>query len=437
MQRSPITHPSRVVQHQWLQWMFYVIGAFGYAVLYAALISMHIYRYDPGNPNPYGWAVLAPSAWVGVAALIGRLFNPIASLVVGYHSDHTRSSWGRRRPFMAAALLPLLVGFFLVFTPPLPTASLWNALYLTLTLVLFFLAFASYMTPYLSLIAEIAQTNEQRVHLSTFTAIANLLGNAVGLVAAPWLAARFGFVSMALGLGTIAFICLLAPLAVQENFELTPPKRVNFRSALKTVVQNPTFQPFIISQILMWLTINIIYLCGNYLVVALLHQDLSFAAIANGAILLGAIVGVAPTSAIVKRLGKKATLKFSLIWLGGQLLVLGVWVVWMREMPWLCLLLFGLFGTALSGLFILPNAMLADVIDQDAHQTGMQRGAIYFGIQAMVIALSSGFAALLTGAVLMLGKTSVHPLGVQVIYPIAAIFAFSAARILSAYPIYK
>lgn len=89
----------------------------------------------------------------------------------------------------------------------------------------------------------------------------------------------------------------------------------------------------------------------------------------------------------------------------------------------------------MSALLLLPNAILADIVDEDTKQTGTQRGAIYFGIQAMVITVSSGLATVLTGFILMLGKTPIQPLGVQLVYPVAGLFALGAAWMLTFYPL--
>ncbi len=418
-----------------MQWTLYLIGSFGYALLYTTLLNMHIYRYDPGDPNPYGWPILASSALVGMSALVGRLFNPLSSIVTGYLSDQSRSRWGRRRPYMAIALLPMLAGFCLVFTPPLPYLSALNALYLAVMLIVFFVSFSAYMTPYLALMPEIARTNEQRVQLSTLIAMFNLMGNAIGLIAAPWLVERLGFINMALILSAIAFVSLVTPLAIKEDPKLPIPKRLPFWSSLQIVAQNPAFRPYIASQLPLWLTINIIYLCSNYLVVALLHREIGFGTVVNGAVLGGTILGFVPANLLTKHWGKKTALQIIMIYLSCNLLALGIWPLGARDNLGMCLMLLTLFGIGLSGLFMLPNAMLADIIDEDTKQTKVQRGAIYFGIQAMVITLSSGLASLLVGAILMLGKTPVQSLGVQLVYPMAGLFALGAAWILAFYPL--
>lgn len=42
------------------------------------------------------------------------MFEPL----IGSWSDRTRSRWGRRHPFMFAAMVPIALSFFAVFAPP-------------------------------------------------------------------------------------------------------------------------------------------------------------------------------------------------------------------------------------------------------------------------------------------------------------------------------
>jgi glycoside/pentoside/hexuronide:cation symporter, GPH family len=420
-----------------MRWALYISGSFGSAALYTTLLVMHLYRYDPGQPNPYGWPVLATSALVGVAAMLSRFLSPISSLVVGHFSDQTRHPWGRRKPFMAIAILPMGVSFLLAFTPPIPYASPWNAVYLGVTLLVFFISFSTYMTPYLALINEMAKTQRQRMQLSTLIAILNLLGTALGLIAAPWLVGRFGFLNMALILGGPMVISLIAPLAIREDPYLITSKPLPFRSSLQSVLQNQAFRAYIFSQFQMWITINIIFVSSNYFVVALLDQEIGSSALINGAALGGAGSGFVLVNGLAKRWGKKATIQSALIGIGLGLLSVGIWPVWLRETQWLWMILIALFGVMLAALFILPNAILADIVDEDADRMGVQRAAIYFGTQAMVVSISSGLASLIAGATLMLGKTAIQPLGVQLVYPLAGLFALGSAWQLKFYPIEK
>ena len=77
-------------------------------------------------------------------------------------------------------------------------------------------------------------------------------------------------------------------------------------------------------------------------------------------------------------------------------IVLGFW--WAPNLP-AAITVSALAGVGLSALMMLPDVLLADVIDEDAQATGQRREGMYFGIQGFIIRLGSVVQALVTGAV--------------------------------------
>lgn len=420
------------------QWLFYAAGSLGYTLIATALLIMHPYRYDPGYPNPYEWPVLAPSALVGFAALIGRSFNSFAGIYIGYLSDQANLQWGRRRPFLAVAIVPLLLSFILVFTPPISTLSIWNAIYLAITLTLFFLFLATYVTPYSALLIELVSTSEERLKLSTFAAIFMLVGNAIGLVATPWLVSQMGFLKMTFLLGIIGFISLVMPLALREPIiHQEKPTNQPFVQSVHIAISNSHFRKYLLALIPIWITMSAIFFTGNYFVVALLKRNIEFGSVINSTLLAGIVLGLPLISRLASSMGKKSAFYIALMGLGLGLTGISLWSIWLNNLVWLCLLLMILCGMGMSSFFILPNPMLADIVDEDTLRIGQQRGAVFFGISSMIMVITSGISALLTGLLLMLGKTAEHPLGVQLIYPVGAVLIFLSAHLIKQYPLRK
>src|SRR5262245_42336119 len=62
-------------------------------------------------------SLLLPPAAVGVLFGLAKAWDAISNPLVGSWSDRSRSRWGRRRPFLLAALPLLFLGY----------AMLWNA----------------------------------------------------------------------------------------------------------------------------------------------------------------------------------------------------------------------------------------------------------------------------------------------------------------------
>lgn len=54
----------------------------------------------------------------GLALALAVVLDAAIDLPVGYVSDHWRSRWGRRHPFMYAAALPTAISFFFLWNPP-------------------------------------------------------------------------------------------------------------------------------------------------------------------------------------------------------------------------------------------------------------------------------------------------------------------------------
>lgn len=425
---SPSSVPTR-------HWLFYIAGFLGILLINNALLTMLIYRYDPGIPNPENLPFLVSSAFVGVAIFISRILGAIAQPMIGYASDRLQSPWGQRRPFLAMAILPLAASFILLFTPPQTINGRVTLFYLVILLSLFYLAFAAYQVPYLAWLSTLAPNAEQKVTLSTWLAAAGLTGSAIGAVGAPWLSQKYGFYGMALMLGSVGFVSLLLPLRVPEQLRPSHDHHPPFWQSLRLGWHNSAFRIYIAGIAAAWIAVSIVSVCPTFLAVALLHRDVSFGGVINGVILGGTVIGFIPVSLLARHWGKGQTFQRSMIWLGCGLVTISVmpFFVGTTLPPWLALLLIGNLGAA--SFFILPNAMLPDVISHGAKDQGIGQEAIYFGTRGLLVEISIGFGSLLAGLILALGKTSEQPWGVQLAFPIAGIFALAAAGAFIFYPI--
>ena len=84
-------------------------GAFEEAAIGAASIATMVFYNQ----------VLGVSAYLcGIVFLVASVVDAVTDPLVGSLSDNFRSRWGRRHPFMVASLLPLGLGFYLLYAPP-------------------------------------------------------------------------------------------------------------------------------------------------------------------------------------------------------------------------------------------------------------------------------------------------------------------------------
>lgn len=105
------------------------------------------------------------SALAGAAAMCALVADGITDPMVGAYSDRFRSRWGRRHPFMLAAIVPFIASSVLLFSPPeglgqwgLFAWMVFGAIAVRLSLTLFFV-------PHLALGAEMSSDYHQRTKL--------------------------------------------------------------------------------------------------------------------------------------------------------------------------------------------------------------------------------------------------------------------------------
>ena len=414
-----------------VNWLLYSGGLLGLFLINNTLAIMLIYRYDPGVENPDNLPLLIPSALVGLAMLCSRCLGASIQPLIGYYSDRHWSRWGKRKPFIAAAIFPLVICFILLFIPPQSQSLISTPIYLITTLILFYLALACYQIPYLAWLPTLASTKQ--VSLATLMAVASMIGTAISGIATPLLTQQYGFKFMCIIVGTIGFITLSLPLAIEEKFTTLPQSQLSFRKSLQFACQNRTFISYLAGVSSAWISISIVSVIPTFIAVALLQRNIGFGSVINVVALLGIICGFLLVTPMVKLWGKKATFQVSMVWLACGLLILSIYsIVFEPTLPWLSLLFITYIG--LASFFVLPNAMLPDVIACDRSLLESKGEAIYFGTRGLIIEIGTGLGFCIASILLMLGKTVEQPYGVIATLLTAIIFALLSAWAFNFYP---
>jgi Na+/melibiose symporter-like transporter len=131
----------------------------------------------------YNQLVGLPSEWVSGAIALALIADACVDPIVGQISDHWRSRWGRRHPFMYAAALPVAISYLLLWNPPHASHGvLFVYLLATAVVVRTFITF--YEIPSSALVAELTQNYDQRTTLLSYRSIfGNLGGQGMALMA--------------------------------------------------------------------------------------------------------------------------------------------------------------------------------------------------------------------------------------------------------------
>jgi GPH family glycoside/pentoside/hexuronide:cation symporter len=179
--------------------------------------------------------------------LITRLFDVITDPVVGYLSDHTKTRWGRRKPWIVASLPILMLGIYKVYLPPEGI----GAAYLFGWLLVLWLGWTMLMIPYYAWGAELSTDYDERTRVTGWRAAMGSLGG-ISAQLIPFIAlVAFGFGGTAnvmnmLGLASMVLMpacILLAVFFVPERPGIKAPA-VPIMAGLRIMWRNGPFRGF-------------------------------------------------------------------------------------------------------------------------------------------------------------------------------------------------
>lgn len=194
----------------------------------------------------------------GMISAVTIILNGIAEMSLGYISDNWNSKYGRRRPFLIFAVVPLGVGLIALFSDFGWDESVKVAVYIAAGF-LFWIGFGAYYTPYSALGAEIAPGYNERSVLRTCARVFGIMGNILGMVlplAMVGLLERLGmsgrgaWFSVALLIACVACGSILITWNSTRGMEQPPEKgerkpKAGIVQLLKDYIQILRLKPFI------------------------------------------------------------------------------------------------------------------------------------------------------------------------------------------------
>ncbi len=428
---SPAPNGRVALRHK----ILYGVGYLSVALTADMTLTWILKRYRP-DPTDERWEVLVTATAFALAMMLGRLMDALSDPVVGFWSDRIKTPWGRRKPFIIIGGPILALVFVLVWIPPTPAASLANGIHLAVTVSLFFLAFTIVVCPYLSMLPEMTADPQERVKLTAWQGVFNIIGVIGGTMLAGYLIEHYGYLRMGLFFAPIIWLCSWAPLLVPTPVAGAEPSPFSLTQAVVSTLRNPLFPPYVIAQLLFWIALRIIM--GSVTKLVEIRAEVGEAqqgmVLAAGMIVAALLFPLTP--ALARRFGKKRLLRGAMVLFGLVMIPLN----WLGYLPvplapiWQAVLVMALAGPAISALFTLPNAIVADIIDYDYRQTGQRREAIYYGVQGLIVKGGLGFGVGLAAILLQrFGETPDDQGGFTACALAAAVFCALAALVMGWY----
>lgn len=120
---------------------------------------------------------------VGLVLLVALLLDAMVDPLVGYWSDKTHTRWGKRHPWMYAAILPMAAAWIMLWHPP-QIAQHWLYGYLLLFAFLMRAAVSCYEIPALSVVPGLTSDYDERTSVTRWRYVFAWAGGLAMLVLA-------------------------------------------------------------------------------------------------------------------------------------------------------------------------------------------------------------------------------------------------------------
>jgi len=409
--------------------IIYGLGAFINNLLAAAIGGMLIVLNLGLGMNP---------ALVGLVAALPRLTDAIYDPIMGFVSDHTRSRWGRRRPYIFVGALASGLVFALLWQLPRGHSQGYYFTRFLIGSILFYMAYTVYAAPWVALGYELTPDYHERTRLM---GVQNFVGQ-LAYVVSPWflwiMTYKVWFKDQVAGAAGLAVIIALVVAAVgvlpalflrERLKDIAAAEGAKKRAGGAGVVREfvkgfgTTLKsgPFLRLCVATFLVFNGFILISSFQTYVIIYY------VFRGNVEIGAryagyagTLGAISTFAVIMfvtwlatRIGKRRAFFVSTgISIVGYLIK---WVCYNPRHPMMLLLPVPLLAFGLGGLFTLMGSMIADTVDADELETHERRegmfGAIFWWIVKLGMAAAlaiGGFLLNATGFDVALGGGQAH-----------------------------
>lgn len=382
----------------------YGIGNLGQALFFNTVQTFLIFFYTD--------VVRLDTRLVGLAFAISYgVWNAINDPLLGVLSDRTRTRWGRRIPYIAVGTPLALLFFYLVWAPPVGGQPLSHPshagifLYFAVIIALFDLVNTAVSVTYTAIFPEAFEDLAERTEVSIYRQVAAMVGTALGVAIMPVIVGAltkpFGELGGWRGAGLILGLIGAGAFGVsllgsRERKQTGPAETLSLAAAFKETFTNRSFLAFVganlmICYIWSWLSAMVPFFTKYVLGVPGEQMSLIFVAM-----FVTSMAFYPLWRKVALRLGSKATLGLAVtLFVAFMLLVLVVGNLLQT------LLMMLLVGAANSGITLVRDIVLSDVIDEDELRTGQRREGSYFGVNAfierLVMVLIGGSSSLVLG----------------------------------------
>lgn len=362
-------------------------------LLYCIIGSYLLYFYT----DVFGLSV----ATAGAILLFTRLLDAIDAPVWGFIVDHTKSKYGRSRPYFLWLCVPFAVFMWLTFTTP-DLSGTAKVVYAVATYILAGIFYTGIQTAITSILPNLTNRTSERVILNTFRMVGGNVGAFICMTFTLPLVAFFGGgneqkgFSMTLAFfGVIAIILFIIAFKNMREVNVEKLKTIPVKDSIKAIKGNIPWILIVTANLIFWIALTIrqstvVYYCQYYL------GDKDLTALING-VMITQVIGMISIPFLVKIFNKYGTMI-----VGFLLVSFGHIAIFFCGDNIQVLIVLWIIASIGQGIACsMPFAMLSDTVDYGEWKTGIRASGFLTAIgSAFCIKAGSGIGGFIPATVM-------------------------------------
>lgn len=410
--------------------LLYCLPEFAVGLFTTMIANYLLYFYQPsvesGLPTliTQGIVVLGLLTVIGFIKSIGHVIDATVDPFIASLSDRSKNPKGRRIPFMRKAAIPFGLSALLIFMAPNPEPSTLNNIWVAVFIWAYFVFYSFYKIPYQALLPEMITDPKERVNAYTYNSLLFVGGCAVGYVTplfvsglknaglAPISAWRTVFTIFTV----VGIFLLMLPTFILKETDFVQSVRpsVSVWGALKHAFGNKHFCLVTVAQLLEGTGMSFFQTCIMYYVTSLMGLP-ETASVPILALSIGGSFAMYP---LVNKWAKRGGKKLPMILACAVFTFAEFFIFFCGEIPgsqnfhMVLACIFALFVSfPFAVLNILPNSMMADIIQYDTIKTGVNQEGIFSAARSFINQMGTSLAIMIVPSVICIGAKAGENIG--------------------------
>ncbi|WP_026497295.1 MFS transporter [Butyrivibrio sp. WCD3002] len=390
-----------------LLWIF-ALGQFGWSLLSGVVSNWMVYYYtgtpNEQNPNIGVFAsgitqspILFKLTLFGLVLAAGRIFDAVTDPLIAGWSDRSNYKGGRRIPFMRAMAIPFSLCMVGLFVLPQTSNIALNDTILFILLMVFYLFMTMFCTPYNALIAELGDTQQHRINVSTFISFTFIVGQSISFLlpnvagALEGIAGQKGSIRLSVAvMAALACIAMLIPsfyINERDYIDSKPSDTKPFKSLAKTF-SNGQFRRFVYSDVIYFFALTLFQTGLAFYETQLMEIEDTWTFMLTATMTAISVMLYPIINILAKKIGKKTLIitgffayccVFLITTMCGTGLHWGFIIAITAAIP-------------MAILGILPQACVADVAELTRLETGEDRSGMFFAARTFAFKMGQAIA---------------------------------------------